>query len=211
MTAAARDVDPEVAARLGTPVSVSPLLPIRPGYLEDTRRYVRHAYADAGYWAESLGDVGPRPGEPIRALWTVTGIVVDADLFAELRLLQEQRSARYIAQHRERRRWEAITNAIQTVLNIQIPGRPVARVRSYVVDHRLDETVFRVHLDRDPELEATKAGVTYGVHHEDIRRLVGEGGDPALVREVARRLEGPIRRHLAEIKVADEDAARRTP
>lgn len=36
-----------------------------PTDVEWVTRYVRHAYADAGLFAASLGDVGPKPADPI--------------------------------------------------------------------------------------------------------------------------------------------------
>lgn len=206
------------AAVLGTPVIVSSALPFQPSPAEDARRIVRHGFARARtetgracFYPDSLGEVGPPPGEPTEAMWLGDRVAVSAELAERLKA-EEARRADVEARNRiwkavEDRRWRKITDGIRAAINVGLGyswGGPVTAVTSYRLDIRLDETYFRAHLES--ELEEIH-GVTYAMTHEDIRRAL-DGGDAELVRVVANALLIGVRRHLAERKIDDEEAGR---
>ena len=67
----------------GLEVIVSDLLPMPSSPGEDARRFVRHAYAskrratgEAIHFPDSLGDVGPLPGDPTHVLATPDRMIV---------------------------------------------------------------------------------------------------------------------------------------
>jgi hypothetical protein len=221
MSGGADDFDALQAAVLGTPVIVSSALPFAPSPGEDARRLVRHAFATARaergqacYFPDTLGDVGPRPGAPTEAMWLGDRVAVSADLAARLKAEAERRatveSRNRLWKAVEDRRWERIETAARSVLNAALgPPYPIVRVRSYRIEHRLAETTFRAHVG--PEL-AEQAGATFVMRDEDIRRAL-DIGDVELVRQIAEGLLQPLRplvaKIRAEIKVDDEDAARK--
>lgn len=221
MSGGADDFDALQAALLGTPVIVSSALPFAPSPGEDARRLVRHAFATARaergwacYFPDTLGEVGPRPGAPTEARWLGDRVAVSAALAtrlkakADYRAMVESRNRLYKAV--QDRRWERIEAAARSVLNAVLgPPYPIVRVRSHRTDHALDETTFRAHIG--PEL-AEKAGAAFVMRDEDIRRAL-DVGDVELVRQIAEGLLPPLRplvaKIRAEIKVDDEDAARK--
>lgn len=206
------------AAVLGTPVIVSSALPFQPSPGEDARRIVRHGFARlrtetgrACFYPDSLGEVGPAPGAPTEAMWLGDRVAVSAQLAEKLKA---EAAVRADVEARNRlwkavqdRRWRKITDGIRAAVNVGLGhswGGPVTAVTSYKLDHRLDETLFRANLAS--ELEEIH-GAVFTMRDEEIRRHLS-GGDAELVRVVANALLVGVRRHLAEIKVADEEAGR---
>jgi hypothetical protein len=76
---------PDLAEIAGLDVVVTRMLPQPPSPGEDARRIVRHGFADAGLWPTAAGDVGPRPGEPTRAIRIGRQLLVDGDLAEQIR------------------------------------------------------------------------------------------------------------------------------
>lgn len=218
------DADAMTAALHGTPVHVSPFLPVEPSPGEVARRIVRHGYAAAReetgracFFPDTLGDVGPKPGAPIAAMWLGDRLMVSQSLKDRLQRDFADR-ARIEAANRSYRarqdaRWNAILSGILVCLNVALGGssthpHPVIRVHSERRDAWADQMTFRAHIA--PEL-AEGQSVTYTVDDDELRKLVNpvdRHRDVEVVRLVAIKLEPEVRRVLAEIKVDEEQSGR---
>jgi len=77
---------------LGIEVHVSPLLPVPITPAEEALRIVRHGYAAARaatglamYFPDSLGDVGPKPGDRVQAIDLGDRLLVSQAMWDRLR------------------------------------------------------------------------------------------------------------------------------
>lgn len=179
-------------------VLVTPVLPIEPSPAEVARRIVRHgafaARKETGYgahFADSLGDVGPKPGDKIRAIQIHGALYVDAQLAEELKAEGARARERAWAEGRERAK-------IRIELQVIAQMVDVPRVVAYQVDHKLDQTLYRIPTGED--LAGDWAAEAW-IDHEDLRRA---GDDWQRRKLVATRL----RAALVEAKLDDEEAAR---
>lgn len=183
--------DPLQAARLGSPVVVSSLLPRPPSDREVARRIVRHGYHDAGLLAPAAGDVGPRPHEQIRALWVDGTIHVDAALAQQLREDRLIAHARHVADAQRRAQDRAYLQAIATSLGVR-----------KVTAHREPDymrTLYRAHLE--PEGTVWTGGPQVRIDDDDMPDAADRYGAVAYV-------AGRLRTALAEHKLDEETDAR---
>lgn len=181
---------PNLDTITGLEVVVSPVLPAPPSDREQARRIVRHGYADAGMWAKTLGDVGPRPGVPTRALLAGRQLIVDRLLAEEIRDALTRRREQAEARKRRAAQQRADLQAIATSLGV----RHVSAVR----EPDYGRTTYRAHLEAEGELADT-----VDVRFED-HELVRHPNTTAVIAAVAHSL----RRALVERKLDEEQAAR---
>ena len=174
----------------GLAVTPSSALPMRPSPREDARRIVRHGFADAGMWPRTAGEVGPRPGEPIRAIRAGSLVYVDRDMADQIWAAAAALRERLAARRRAEGQTMADNQAIATALGVR-------RVSRLWFPH-CRRTVFRAHLEREGEpFDGVK--VVYA-----DRDLARHPNTTAIIVTAARDL----RAKLAERKLDEEDAAR---
>lgn len=180
------------ATTLGTMrVLVTPVLPIEPSPGEIARRIVRHGFNDAGLLPFAEGDVGPKPGDRIRALEIHGALYVDAELGEQLKREGELARDRAWAEGRERARVR-----VELAVIAQMVG--VERVVAYRVEHQLDRTLYRIPSGED--LAGDWVAEVW-IDHDDLRRA---GDEWQRRKYVATRL----RAALVEAKLDDEEAGR---
>jgi hypothetical protein len=190
------EVDPAdvVVSRLtGLDLVVTSGLPLLPSDGTNARRIVRHGFHDAGLLPSSCGPVGPRPGEPTRALRAGRILFVDRELALEIdrRAELERRNAAY--RDAQALRWRSVLDRTSAAL-----GLDRDRVSAFKRDDRLGEITVRASLDPfDP--------VDVVVTDEDIARSATSAND---INGPAALLVSRLRAALVERRLDDEEAGR---
>lgn len=187
MKSTVQDFDPLTAAQLGTPVVVSELLPFAPTPGEDARRIVRHGYAAArdelgraAYFPDTLGDIGPKPGEKTHALWGIHDkLFVSQELHDRIRETTRRRAEQAMAAERRRQQELADLRAIATTLGV----RKVTAHRE--PDYR--RTLYRAHLE--PEGATWAGGPQVRIEDHELAR---HPNTTAIIVDVATRLRAAI-------------------
>jgi hypothetical protein len=182
---------PPLAELAGLDVVPSRMLPAPPSPGEDARRIVRHGFHDAGLWPAACGEVGPRPGQPTRAIKIGRQLLVDHLLWDEIRTEADRQRRRADSARRRQAQERADLQAIATSLGVR-------RVTAHL-EPDYARTLYRAHTE--PEGAAWKDGPQVRIDHDELRRLPNTS---AVIAHVAHRL----RQVLAERKLDEEEAAR---
>lgn len=174
-------------------VLVSPLLPVEPSPAEIARRIVRHGYHDAGLLPDVEGEVGPRPGDKIRAIEAHGRLFVDAELARELAAEAARARDRAWAGSRRIARERVDLGVIAQMLGV--PWVEALREPDYF------RTLYRAHLE--PEGAVWTGGPQVRISDAELAGVV--------VRDPWRRrayIAGKLRKAVVEWKLDEEEAGR---
>lgn len=188
-------VDPAdvVASRLGgLDLVVSSGLPMPPSDRENARRIVRHGFHAAGLLPLVDQPVGPRPGEPTRALLAGRILFVDHELALELDRQRDVEQQRQRDRERANARMVSIVDRAAAAL-----GLDRNQLLAQRTDHRLSETRFDVQIGG----RVTQVWVD----DETIARAARDRYD---INGPAIAIAQQIRTALVERKLDDEEAGR---